>query len=44
MQAYENDLLTEMILQVGFQKPDFYPSLTGKSDDLSEMVVLVAAK
>jgi hypothetical protein len=42
--AYENAELTKMLVQAGFQKPDFYPSLTGTPDELSEMVVLVASK
>lgn len=43
-QAYENSEFVKMIAQAGFQPPDFYPSLTGKPDDQSEMVVLLAQK
>jgi len=43
-QAYENEELAKMLLQAGFQAPEFHPSLTGKPDDLSEMVVLLSVK
>lgn len=43
-QAYENDELAKLLLQAGFQAPDFYPSLTGKPDELSEMIVLLSNK
>ena len=43
-QAYEETELAEMLVQDGFQAPAFYPSLTGKPDDLSEMIVLLAQK
>jgi SAM-dependent methyltransferase len=41
-QAYENDGLAKMLVQAGFEAPDFYPSLTGKSAELSEMIVLLS--
>jgi SAM-dependent methyltransferase len=41
-QAYENDELVEMFIKAGFQTPAFYPSLTGKPAELSEMIVLVS--
>ena len=41
-QAYENDGLAEMLVQAGFEAPDFYPSLTGKPAELSEMIVLLS--
>lgn len=43
-QAYEDAELAEMLEQVGFQTSRFYPSLTGKPDELSEMMVLVSHK
>jgi SAM-dependent methyltransferase len=41
-QAYENDGLAEMLVRIGFEAPDFYPSLTGKPAELSEMIVLLS--
>ena len=43
-QAYENDELAKMLVQAGFQDPDFYPSLTGKPAELNEMIVLVISR
>jgi ubiquinone/menaquinone biosynthesis C-methylase UbiE len=44
-QAYESDELTDMLVQAGFhQVPVFYPSLTGKPAELSEMMVFLAKK
>lgn len=43
-QAYENEQLSHMLVQAGFQGPEFYPSLTGKTTELSEMVVLLSSK
>jgi len=44
-QAYENDELAEMLSQVGFKNPEFYPSLMGKPDEkMSQLQVLVAQK
>jgi len=43
-QAYENDVLVEMLTQAGFQNPEFYPSLHGKPDEMSQLQVLVAQK
>jgi len=43
-QAYENDQLVTMFKGVGFRGLEFFPSLTGKPDDQSEMVVLLARK
>lgn len=41
-QAYENDELAELLVQAGFEAPEFYPSLTGKPAALSEMIVLLS--
>jgi SAM-dependent methyltransferase len=41
-QAYENEELAKMLVQTGFQAPDFFPSLTGKPAELSEMIVLLS--
>jgi SAM-dependent methyltransferase len=41
-QAYEKDELTKTLMGAGFQHPDFYPSLTGRPVDLSEMMVLIS--
>lgn len=41
-QAYENDALANMLLQAGFQAPAFYPSLTGKPTEISEMIVMLS--
>jgi len=43
-QAYENEELAKMLVQAGFQAPDFYPSLTGKPAELNEMIVLVISR
>ena len=43
-QAYENDVMVEMLTQAGFQNPEFYPSLHGKPDEMSQLQVLVAQK
>jgi SAM-dependent methyltransferase len=42
--AYEDNKLVEMLAQVGFQNPTFYPSLTGEEVDQREMQVLIASK
>ena len=44
MQAYEDDELAEMLTQLGFQNPEFHPSLRGKPDEMTELHVLVAQK
>jgi len=44
MQAYENDEFAKLLTQVGFQNPEFYPSLSGKPDEMIELQVLVAQK
>jgi SAM-dependent methyltransferase len=45
IQAYENDELTEMLTQVGFQNPEFYSSLRGEPDEeMSQLQVLVVQK
>jgi SAM-dependent methyltransferase len=43
-QAYGNEELTKMVIQAGFQAPNFYPSLTGKPARHSELIVLLAGK
>ena len=43
-QAYDDDELREMLRQVGFQEPEFYPSLTGKDDDQNGLHVLLVRK
>lgn len=44
-QAYENDELVEMVSQVGFQMPEFYPSLKGEPDEkMPQLQVLIAQK
>jgi SAM-dependent methyltransferase len=43
-QAYEDNELIEMLTQAGFQNPNFYPSLTGKSDTMAQLHALVAQK
>lgn len=43
-QAYENEELAKLVLEAGFLAPVFYPSLTGKSLNLSEMIVVMAHK
>ena len=42
-QAYENEVYVEMLTQAGFQNPEFYPSLTGKSDEITQLQVLLAS-
>ena len=44
MQAYENDELVKLLTQVGFQNPEFYLSLSGKPDEMTELQVIVAQK
>ena len=44
MQAYENDGFAKLLTQVGFQNPEFHPSLSGKPDEMTELQVLVAQK
>lgn len=43
-QAYTDKQLGGILRNTGFQHLDFYPSLTGKPADLSEMTVLLAQK
>jgi SAM-dependent methyltransferase len=43
-QAYENAQLLEMLKETGFQVSKLFPSLTGKLDELSEMMVVLAQK
>jgi len=43
-QAYEDDELVQMLIEAGFQTPEFYPSLTGKEDDQSGLKVLTGIK
>lgn len=43
-QAYENDELLEMLAQAEFHNPKFYPSLTGKADEMTQLQILVAQK
>ena len=43
-QAYENAQLLEMLKEVGFHTSNLFPSLTGKLDELSEMMVVLARK
>ncbi len=43
-QAYEDDELTQMLIETGFQSPEYYPSLTGEDDDQSGLQVLVGVK
>ena len=43
-QAYENAQLLEMLKEVGFHTSNLFPSLTGKLDELSEMMVVLAQK
>jgi len=43
-QAYEDGTLAEMLAEANFQLPVFYPSLTGREDDQSGMLVLLAQK
>lgn len=43
-QAYENEQLAHILVQAGFQSPEFYPSLTGKAGDQGELMVLLASK
>ena len=44
MQAYEDDELAEILTQVGFQNPEFYSSLRGVPDEMTQLQVLVAHK
>jgi SAM-dependent methyltransferase len=41
-QAYENGELAELLLQTRFQAPAFYPSLSGRPTEISEMIVLIS--
>jgi SAM-dependent methyltransferase len=43
-QAYENAQLLEMLKEAGFQASKLFPSLTGKLDELSEMMVVLSQK
>ena len=44
-QAYENDDMVEMLVQAGFQNPEFFPSLRGEPDEkMTQLQVLVAQK
>jgi SAM-dependent methyltransferase len=43
-QAYENDELANLLVQAGFRVPEFYPSLAGAPDEISELMVLLARK
>jgi SAM-dependent methyltransferase len=43
-QAYENVQFVEMLKEAGFQASKLFPSLTGKLDELSEMLVVLAQK
>lgn len=43
-QAYENAQLLEMIKEAGFRTSDLFSSLTGKLEELSEMMVVLAHK
>jgi len=43
-QAYEDDELAQILMDAGFQRPEFYPSLTGIEDDQSGLQALVAVK
>jgi len=43
-QAYEDDALIQILTQAGFQRPEFYPSLTGNPNEQSELMVVLASK
>jgi hypothetical protein len=43
-QAYEDGQLVSMLEDARFHTPDIFPSLTGKPDDQSQMIVLLAGK
>ena len=43
-QAYENTHLLEMLKEAGFHASELFASLTGKLDDISEMMVVLAQK
>jgi len=43
-QAYEEEQLVTLIKEAGFNSSDFYPSLTGQQEEISEMMVLLAQK
>jgi len=43
-QAYEDEELIQMLIESGFQNPEFYPSLTGVEDDQSGLQVLTGVK
>jgi SAM-dependent methyltransferase len=43
-QAYENAQLLKMLKEVGFHTSNLFPSLTGKLDELSEMMIVLAQK
>lgn len=43
-QAYENEQLTTMLKEAGFYAPEIFASLTGRHDEFSEMMVLLAKK
>jgi SAM-dependent methyltransferase len=43
-QAYENAQLLEMLKEADFHTSKLFPSLTGKLDELSEMMVVLAQK
>jgi SAM-dependent methyltransferase len=43
-QAYENDQFIALLEDTGFHSSEFFPSLTGESDDQSQMIVLLAQK
>jgi len=43
-QAYEDEELAQMLVEAGFQNPEFYPSLTGVEDDQSGLQALTGVK
>jgi len=43
-QAYEEEQLVTLVKEAGFSSSDFYPSLKGQREEISEMMVLLAQK
>jgi SAM-dependent methyltransferase len=43
-QAYEEEQLATLVKEAGFNPLDFYPSLTGQQEEISEMMILLALK
>jgi SAM-dependent methyltransferase len=43
-QAYEEEQLVILVKEAGFNSSDFYPSLTGQQEEISEMMILLAQK